>query len=214
MGYQWSNVSFQEKRAEGTAGIVFVFAMVMVFLILAAQYESWAMPMSVLLGTPFAAFGAFLGLWLSRFASPAYVNNIFAQIGLIMLVGLAAKNAILIVEFAKMNVEKGLAPVEAALDAAKLRLRPILMTAFAFILGVVPLVRASGAGAESRKVMGMAVFAGMLVATFLAVFLVPALFVIVEKFFGKKGGHAPAEPSPGGGQGAPGHAQAGPEVAP
>ena len=194
MGYQWSNVSYQEKKAEGTAAIVFVFAMIMVFLILAAQYESWSLPMSVLLGTPFAAFGAFLGLWLARFSSDSYVNNIFAQIGLIMLVGLAAKNAILIVEFAKMNVEKGMEPVEAALDAAKLRLRPILMTAFAFILGVIPLVRAAGAGAESRKVMGMAVFAGMLVATFLAVFLVPALFVMIEKMGGKK--HKPA-PAPG-----------------
>src|SRR5512137_2149569 len=186
MGYQWSNVSFQEKKAEGTVAIVFVFAIIMVFLILAAQYESWSLPMSVLLGTPFAALGAFLGLFLARLGSDAYVNNIFAQIGLIMLVGLAAKNAILIVEFAKMNVEKGMAPVEAALDAAKLRLRPILMTAFAFILGVVPLVRAAGAGAESRKVMGLAVFSGMLVATFLAVFLVPSLFVMIEKLGGRK----------------------------
>jgi HAE1 family hydrophobic/amphiphilic exporter-1 len=196
MGYQWSNVSYQEKKAEGTAAIVFVFAMIMVFLILAAQYESWSLPMSVLLGTPFAAFGAFLGLWLARFTSDSYVNNIFAQIGLIMLVGLAAKNAILIVEFAKMNVEKGMEPVAAALDAAKLRLRPILMTAFAFILGVVPLVRAAGAGAESRKVMGITVFAGMLVATFLAVFLVPALFVMIEKMGGKKR-HAATSPAPG-----------------
>ena len=203
MGYQWSNVSFQEKKAEGTAAIVFVFAMIMVFLILAAQYESWSLPMSVLLGTPFAALGAFLGLFLARLGSESYVNNIFAQIGLIMLVGLAAKNAILIVEFAKMNVEKGMEPVEAALNAAKLRLRPILMTAFAFILGVVPLVRAAGAGAESRKVMGMAVFAGMLVATFLAIFLVPALFVLIEKLGGKKhpapdasGDAPPAAPAP------------------
>jgi len=195
MGYQWSNVSYQEKKAEGTAAIVFVFAMIMVFLILAAQYESWSLPMSVLLGTPFAALGAFLGLFLARLTSESYVNNIFAQIGLIMLVGLAAKNAILIVEFAKMNVEKGMEPVEAALNAAKLRLRPILMTAFAFILGVVPLVRAAGAGAESRKVMGMAVFAGMLVATFLAIFLVPALFVMIEKLGGKK--HAKPSPAPG-----------------
>ncbi len=189
LGYQWSNVSFQEKKAEGTVAVVFVFAIIMVFLILAAQYESWSLPMSVLLGTPFAALGAFLGLFLARFSSDAYVNNIYAQIGLIMLVGLAAKNAILIVEFAKMNVEKGMDPVAAALDAARLRLRPILMTAFAFILGVVPLVRAAGAGAESRKVMGMAVFSGMLVATLLAVFLVPALFVVIEKLGGK--GHAP-----------------------
>jgi HAE1 family hydrophobic/amphiphilic exporter-1 len=186
MGYQWSNVSYQEKKAEGTATMVFVFALIMVFLILAAQYESWTLPGSVLLGTPFAVLGAFLGLWLARFTSDSYVNNIFAQIGLIMLVGLAAKNAILIVEFAKMNVEKGMAPVEAAMDAAKLRLRPILMTAFAFILGVIPLVRAQGAGAESRKVMGITVFSGMLVATLLAVFLVPALFVLIESLNRKR----------------------------
>ena len=196
-GYDWSNTSFQEKRAGGQGAIVFVFAMVFVFLILAAQYESWALPMSVILGTPFAAFGAFLGLYLARFASPSYVNNVFAQIGLVMLVGLAAKNAILIVEFAKMNVEQGKPLVEAALDAAKLRLRPILMTAFAFILGVVPLVRASGAGAESRKVMGMAVFSGMLVATALAVVLVPVLFVVVERLTGGRARAAPeAKPEP------------------
>jgi hydrophobic/amphiphilic exporter-1 (mainly G- bacteria), HAE1 family len=190
MGYEWSNVSYQEKKAEGTAGIVFVFAIVLVFLVLAAQYESWSLPMSVMLGTPFAAFGAFLGLFLARLSSTAYVLNIFAQIGLIMLVGLAAKNAILIVEFAKEAQEKrGLDPVAAAMEAAKLRLRPILMTAFAFILGVVPLVRAAGAGAEGRKVMGMAVFAGMLVATILGVILVPVLYVAVEKLFGGKKKH-------------------------
>jgi HAE1 family hydrophobic/amphiphilic exporter-1 len=195
MGYSWSNVSFQEKAAEGTAGVVFAFAIVLVFLILAAQYESWALPMSVLLGTPFAAFGAFLGLWLARLISPAYVTNVFAQIGLVMLVGLAAKNAILIVEFAKESSEKGMPPIEAALHAAKLRLRPILMTAFAFILGVVPLVRAAGAGAESRKVMGMTVFAGMLVATILGVVLVPVLYVVVEKLTGGKKQEAePVEP--------------------
>jgi HAE1 family hydrophobic/amphiphilic exporter-1 len=195
IGYEWSNVSFQEKRAEGTAGIVFVFSIVLVFLFLAALYESWSLPFSVLLGTPFAAFGAFLGLFLSRLASPSYVLNVFAQIGLILLVGLAAKNAILIVEFAKAAHEKeGLGFVEAALEAAKLRLRPILMTAFAFILGVVPLVRASGAGAESRKVMGMAVFAGLLVATMLGVVLVPVLFVAVERLSGKKAERAPSPP--------------------
>ena len=185
-GYDWSNMSYQEKKAAGTAGAVFVFAIIFVFLILAAQYESWAMPFSVLLGTPFAAFGAFFGLWAARNLMPAvygnsYVSNVFAQIGLIMLVGLAAKNAILIVEFAKENVEKkGMGAVEAALDAAKLRFRPILMTAFAFILGVLPLVRASGAGAESRKVMGMAVFAGMAIATLLGVLLVPAPQVAIS----------------------------------
>jgi HAE1 family hydrophobic/amphiphilic exporter-1 len=186
VGYDWSNVSYQEKKAAGSGSVVFVFAMLFVFLILAAQYESWALPMTVILGTPFAALGAFLGLYLARFTSPSYVNNVFAQIGLVMLVGLAAKNAILIVEFAKANVEKGMPPVPAALEAAKLRLRPILMTAFAFILGVVPLVRAEGAMAESRKVMGMAVFAGMLVATILAVVLVPVLFVAVERLKGTR----------------------------
>ncbi|MFN7986576.1 MAG: multidrug efflux RND transporter permease subunit [Thermoanaerobaculia bacterium] len=198
-GYDWSNMSYQEKKAAGTAGAVFVMAIVFVFLILAAQYESWGMPFSVLLGTPFAAFGAFFGLWAARNLMPAvygnsYVSNVFAQIGLIMLVGLAAKNAILIVEFAKENVEKkGMDAVTAALDAAKLRFRPILMTAFAFILGVLPLVRASGAGAESRKVMGMAVFAGMAIATLLGVCLVPVLFVLVEKVAGKK--HGPEDPT-------------------
>jgi HAE1 family hydrophobic/amphiphilic exporter-1 len=182
MGYDWSDTSYQEKKAAGTGAIVFVFAMFLVFLILAAQYESWALPFSVILGTPFAAFGAFLGLYLARFASPSYVNNVFAQIGLVMLIGLAAKNAILIVEFAKMKREEdGLGIVDAALEAAKLRLRPILMTAFAFILGVVPLLTAAGAGAEGRKVMGMTVFSGMLVATILGVLLVPVLFVFIEK---------------------------------
>jgi HAE1 family hydrophobic/amphiphilic exporter-1 len=195
MGYEWSNVSYQEKKAEGTAGLVFVFAIVLVFLVLAAQYESWSLPMSVMLGTPFAAFGAFLGLFLARLGSQAYVLNVFAQIGLIMLVGLAAKNAILIVEFAKEAHEReGLGYVAAAMEAAKQRLRPILMTAFAFILGVVPLVRASGAGAEGRKVMGVAVFAGMLVATILGVCLIPMLFIFVEKVTGGSKKHAAATP--------------------
>ena len=190
-GYDWSNMSYQEKKAAGTGATVFLFAMVFVFLILAAQYESWSLPFSVLLGTPFAAFGAFAGLWLCRHLLPeafgaSYVNNVFAQIGLVMLIGLAAKNAILIVEFAKMKREQGLGFVEAALDAARLRFRPILMTAFAFILGTLPLVRASGAGAESRKVMGMAVFAGMSIATVLAVCLIPVLFVFVNRLGGGK----------------------------
>ncbi|HVP66025.1 MAG TPA: multidrug efflux RND transporter permease subunit [Anaeromyxobacteraceae bacterium] len=203
----WTNVSYQEKKAQGTAGPVFIVGMVMVFLILAALYESWSLPFAVLLGTPFAAFGALFGLWLARFASPTYVDNVFAQIGLLMLVGLAAKNAILIVEYAKATMdEKGVDPVAAALEAAKVRFRPILMTSFAFILGVFPLVRASGAGAESRKVMGMAVFSGMLVGTFLAVFLVPSLFIIVEILqarFGKKKGTGPGDTTGGPGASAP-----------
>jgi hydrophobe/amphiphile efflux-1 (HAE1) family protein len=194
MSYDWSDMSYQERKAPGVAA-VFALAVFLVFLILAAQYESWGLPFSVLLGTPFAAFGAYLGLWLARlYLGPSYVNNVFAQIGLIMLIGLAAKNAILIVEFAKMEYDQGKPLVESALNAAKLRFRPILMTAFAFILGVVPLLTASGAGAESRKVMGMAVFSGMLVATILGVLLIPMLFVAVEKAVGSAHVPAPAPP--------------------
>jgi HAE1 family hydrophobic/amphiphilic exporter-1 len=186
MGYDWADMSYQERKAPGVA-VVFALAVFLVFLILAAQYESWGLPFSVLLGTPFAAFGAYLGLWLARtYVSESYVNNVFAQIGLIMLIGLAAKNAILIVEFAKVEQKQGKTLIDAALNAAKLRLRPILMTAFAFILGVVPLLTATGAGAEARKVMGMAVFAGMLVATILGVLLIPMLFVAVEKVIGSR----------------------------
>jgi len=191
MTHDWGDMSFQERRAPGVA-VVFSLAVFLVFLILAAQYESWGLPFSVLLGTPFAAFGAYLGLWLARQYSPSYVNNVFAQIGLIMLIGLAAKNAILIVEFAKMEHDKGKELVDSALLAAKLRFRPILMTAFAFILGVVPLLTATGAGAEARKVMGMAVFSGMLVATILGVCLIPMLYVAVEKAIGGAKRHAPA----------------------
>jgi HAE1 family hydrophobic/amphiphilic exporter-1 len=190
MSFDWADMSYQERKAPGVA-VVFALAIFLVFLILAAQYESWGLPFSVLLGTPFAAFGAYLGLWLARqYLGVSYVNNIFAQIGLIMLIGLAAKNAILIVEFAKMEYDQGKPLMDAALNAAKLRFRPILMTAFAFILGVVPLLTASGAGAESRKVMGMTVFSGMLIATILGVLLVPMLYVMVEKMIGVK--HAPA----------------------
>ena len=183
MSYDWADMSYQEKRAPNPM-IVFALAILLVFLVLAAQYESWGLPFSVLLGTPFAAFGAYFGLWLARQWSESYVNNVFAQIGLIMLIGLAAKNAILIVEFAKVLHEQGKDAVTAALESARLRFRPILMTAFAFILGVVPLLTASGAGAEGRKVMGMAVFSGMLIATFLGVFLIPVLYVTVAKVIG------------------------------
>jgi HAE1 family hydrophobic/amphiphilic exporter-1 len=197
MSYDWADMSYQEHKAPGVA-LTFALAIFLVFLVLAAQYESWGLPFSVLLGTPFAVFGAFFGLWAARQTmGESYVNNVFAQIGLIMLVGLAAKNAILIVEFAKVEHESGKPVVEAALTAAKLRLRPILMTAFAFILGVVPLLTASGAGAEARKVMGMAVFSGMLIATILGVLLIPMLFVAVEKAIGGAKQHAPVAAPPG-----------------
>jgi HAE1 family hydrophobic/amphiphilic exporter-1 len=145
----------------------------------------------VLLGTPIAVFGAFAALMVGK-----YENNIYAQIGLVMLIGLAAKNAILIVEFAKMKVEEGLPLIDAALEGAKLRLRPILMTSFAFILGCVPLAKASGAGALSRQVMGYVVIGGMLAASFIAIFLIPVLFHLIEKLGGKKEPKGPAGPTP------------------
>jgi HAE1 family hydrophobic/amphiphilic exporter-1 len=186
MSYAWNAMSYQEKNAPAAAG-VFILGIVFVFLILAAQYESWSLPFSVLLGTPFAVLGAFGGLWISRhLLGEAYLNNIFAQIGLLTLVGLAAKNAILIVEFAKVQTAEGKSALEAALTSAKLRFRPILMTAFAFILGVVPLVLATGSGAEGRKIMGMTVFSGMLVATILGVLMIPALYVFIELLTHKK----------------------------
>ncbi|GAA0879025.1 multidrug efflux RND transporter permease subunit [Algoriphagus jejuensis] len=191
IGMAFSNMSYQEKAAEGTGGTMFLMALVFVFLILAAQYESWTLPFSVLLGVPAAVFGAFLGLWLGGLWSVSYVNNVFAQIGLVMLIGLTAKNAILIVEFAKMlHEEQGKSLYDAAMESAKLRLRPILMTSFAFMLGVVPLLTATGAGAEARKVMGMAVFSGTLIATIIGVIIVPGLYVLIESI-GKKKTHTP-----------------------
>ena len=184
MDYAWSNMSFQEKKVSGTAAVVFAFSLLFVFLILAAQYESWSLPMSILLGTPFAIFGAFLALYLARFTSPSYELNIFAQIALVMLIGMAAKNAILIVEFANLEFNQGLSLFDAAIKAANLRFRPILMTAFSFILGVLPLVVATGAGAEARLVMGMALLGGMALATTLGVFFYPMLFVFIGKIAG------------------------------
>jgi hydrophobic/amphiphilic exporter-1 (mainly G- bacteria), HAE1 family len=177
MGYDWADMSYQEVKAAGAGAKVFVMSIVFVFLILAALYESWSLPFGVLLSVPVAVFGAFAGLLLRKFDL-----DVYGQIGLVMLIGLAAKNAILIIEFAVLQQkEKGMALVEAALEGAKLRLRPILMTSFAFILGCVPLYTASGSGAESRKILGTVVIAGMLAATGLAIFIIPALFVLVER---------------------------------
>ena len=184
MGYAWNAMSFQEKKASGSLGVILTFSLIFVFLILAAQYESWSLPLSILLGTPFAIFGAFLALWLGRLGSPTFENNIFAQVSFVMLIGMAAKNAILIVEFANDEFKKGLSLFDAAMVAAKSRFRPILMTAFSFILGVFPLVIATGSGAESRKVMGMALLGGMGLATLLGVFMYPMLFVAIGKLFG------------------------------
>jgi HAE1 family hydrophobic/amphiphilic exporter-1 len=172
-------------------------ALFFVFLILAAQYESWKLPFSVLLGTPWAVLGAMLGLWLARIMmGESYVNNVFAQIGLVMLIGLNAKNAILIVEFAKMKMEEGEDVFKAAIEGAKLRFRPILMTSLAFILGVIPLLTAYGAGAEARKVMGMAVFSGMITATVIGCILIPSFFVLIERKKKKDRLQAAAPPVP------------------
>lgn len=193
MGVAYLGMSFQEKRAsEGVSPMaIFALSLLFVFLILAAQYESWSLPFSVLLATPVAVCGAFAALIVGR-----YENNIYAQIGLVMLIGLSAKNSILIVEFAKMKHEEGLALFDAALEGAKLRLRPILMTSFAFILGCVPLATATGAGALSRQVMGYVVIGGMLAASFIAIFLIPALFYLVEKLSSRKPYAIMTEPPP------------------
>jgi HAE1 family hydrophobic/amphiphilic exporter-1 len=194
MGFDYSGMSFQEKKAQQgvSPSVIFAFSLLFVFLILAALYESWTLPFSVLLSTPVAIFGAFGVLWLRRVILgqllPAYMvqieNDVYSQIGLVMLIGLAAKNAILIVEFAKDEFEKGKPLAEAALEGARLRLRPILMTSFAFILGCVPLWTASGAGAVARQVMGTTVIGGMAAASAIGIFFVPAIFYLVEKVSG------------------------------
>jgi HAE1 family hydrophobic/amphiphilic exporter-1 len=205
MGFDYLGMSFQEqKAAQGVSPVlIFGFSVVCVFLILAAQFESWSLPFSVLLGTPVAVFGAFLALWVRGFE-----NNVYVQIGLIMLIGLAAKNAILIVAFAKTEFENGRSIKDAALIGARTRLRPILMTSFAFVLGCVPLWLAGGSGGISRQTLGTVVIGGMLSATFLGVFIVPVTFYVVEKLKirftgehagagGSPAGHAPASPTDG-----------------
>jgi HAE1 family hydrophobic/amphiphilic exporter-1 len=179
MGFDYSGMSYQEqKAAQGVSpAIIFGLAFFVVFLIMAAQYESWTLPFSVLLGVPIAVFGAFLALYFRHLD-----NNVYAQIGLVMLIGLSAKNAILIVEFAKIEYDSGKPLLEATLTGARLRLRPILMTAFAFILGCVPLWVAAGAGAISRQVLGTVVIGGMLASSIIAIFFVPVSFDVVERF--------------------------------
>ena len=190
MGYSWNGLSYQEKAASGGTARVLGLSLVFVFLILAALYESWSLPFSVLLSVPVAVLGAFVGL-LSRH----FDNNVYAQIGLVMLVGLTAKNAILIVEFAKAQLEEGKSVVDAALEGAKIRLRPILMTSFAFIFGCIPLWVATGAGAAARRMLGTAVVSGMLAATLLGIFFIPSLFVVVERLAGQRKRVEPAKPA-------------------
>jgi HAE1 family hydrophobic/amphiphilic exporter-1 len=201
MGYDYKDISFQEKKAqEGVpSSVIFGFSLLFVFLILAALYESWSLPFSVLLSTPVAVFGAFAVLWLRRvvlgYLLPPYMvqieTDVYSQIGLVMLIGLAAKNAILIVEFAKSEFEGGKNLVDAALEGARLRLRPILMTSFAFILGCVPLWTASGAGSVARQIMGTTVIGGMLAASLIGIFFVPVIFYVVERLSGAGKEHAP-----------------------
>lgn len=186
-GFQWSGVAFQEKLAGGSQGLIFGMALIFVFLVLAAQYESWAVPFSVLFGLPIGVFGAFLLV-----AWRGFINDVYVQIGIVTLMGLAAKNAILIVEFAKEKYERaGMGLAEAAMEGAKLRFRPIMMTAFAFILGVIPLVKAHGAGANARASIGTAVFGGMLMASIIGILFVPMLYVVVQRVSEKISGSSP-----------------------
>jgi HAE1 family hydrophobic/amphiphilic exporter-1/multidrug efflux pump len=172
----WTGQAFQEKRIGTAAILAFVCAIVMVFLILSANYERWSLPAAVLLAVPFGLLGALTAVFLRNFS-----NDVYFQIGLLVLIGLAAKNAILIVGFAVQEQAKGLSPVDAALEAARLRFRPIVMTSLAFVLGVVPLVLATGAGAAARRSMGTGVFGGMLAATFIATIFIPLFFVLLTR---------------------------------
>ena len=180
-GYDWTGATYQEKKTGGQTGYIFALSLVFVFLVLAALYESWAMPAAILLVVPFAVFGAFVGLTLHRLD-----NNVYAQIGLVMLIGLAAKNAILIVEFAKIAHERGASIVEGAVRGARLRLRPILMTSFSFVFGMLPLAIATGAGAGARESLGNTVVPGMLFATVIGIFVIPVFYVVLQRISERK----------------------------
>ncbi len=201
--FDWTGTAFQEKAAGSSQALILGMGLLFVFLFLAAQYESWTIPFGVLLGLSLGIFGAFLGLTLRFLAGGQTINDVYAQIGIVMLMGLAAKNAILIVEFAKDKREAGLPVRDAALEGARLRFRPILMTSFAFILGVVPLLLAEGAGAASRRTMGTAVFTGMTCATVLGVFIIPVLYTAIELVMARLRGPRPAAEPAGAGDAGP-----------
>jgi multidrug efflux pump len=175
IGYEWTDLSYQQRLSGNTAVFIFPLCVLLAFLVLAAQYESWSLPLAVILIVPMCLLCAITGVWLTKGD-----NNIFTQIGFLVLMGLACKNAILIVEFARELHMRGRSPVEAALEACRIRLRPILMTSFAFIMGVLPLVFSSGAGAEMRHAMGVAVFSGMLGVTFFGLILTPVFYVTIQ----------------------------------
>jgi HAE1 family hydrophobic/amphiphilic exporter-1 len=183
MGYAWSGISLEESKAGRQSYLIFGLAILLVYLTLAAQYESLVLPFIVLLGVPVAVLGALSAQWSRGFA-----NDVYCQVGLVMLVGLSAKNAILIVEFAEQLRDRGMTVVEAAVEAARIRLRPILMTSLAFILGVLPLVVATGAGQVARRSIGTAVAGGMFLSTFLNVLFIPVLYVVVQTLRGRFGG--------------------------
>jgi HAE1 family hydrophobic/amphiphilic exporter-1 len=206
MGFDYMGMSYQEQKArQGVSSwVIFGFSFVFVFLILAALYESWSLPFSVLLSTPVAVFGAVAALWLRRVLMAAYLpaymvqleNDVYMQIGLVMLIGLGAKNSILIVAFSKELYDGGKPLVEAALEGARVRFRPLMMTALAFIVGCIPLWIASGAGSIAREVIGTTAIGGMLAETFIGRFFVPAIFVVVEKLSGAKSSGMEPLPSP------------------
>ncbi|MGH7964444.1 MAG: efflux RND transporter permease subunit, partial [Candidatus Binatia bacterium] len=181
MGFEWTEITLQEILAGNTAVFVFALGTVFVFLVLAAQYESWALPLAIVLIVPMCLLAAIAGVWIV-----GSDNNIFTQIGLVVLIGLAAKNAILIVEFAKQREDEGQNRFDAVIAASRLRLRPILMTSFAFILGVVPLITSTGAGSEMRFALGIAVFSGMLGVTLFGIFFTPVFYVVVRRFSGRR----------------------------
>ncbi|HEX3408241.1 MAG TPA: efflux RND transporter permease subunit, partial [Caulobacteraceae bacterium] len=199
IGYEWTGLSYEEQESGGAAGTLYALSLVVVFLSLAALYESWSVPIAVLLVVPLGVVGALTAAHLTRLD-----NDIYFQVGLITTIGVSAKNAILIVEFAEARLKLGMSPAEAALAAAKLRLRPILMTSFAFVFGVLPLAIATGAGSGGQNAIGRGVVGGMLSATVLAIIFVPVFFIVVKRLFERRPAAAPEPPAAAGPAPAPG----------